>query len=105
MLWQVGTRIDHRHVFAADDIDAGSLEGERTRIVGNDPADQGRDLHELAVARIELPDERNGHQFLPSASEVVRDWMRACRSIERGCERARMARIFLGARWAKCSSM
>ena len=41
MLRTVGTRIDHRDPILADDVAAGSLEGEGPGIVRDDPPDKG----------------------------------------------------------------
>src|SRR5690349_6559963 len=105
MLAEIGSGIDHRDVLAADDVDAGALEGEGSRIVGDDAADQGRDGDKLAIVRLEFLDEGDGYQLSLSLSVGARACNRSCRSIERGCERCKMRAIFVGARCAKCSSI
>jgi hypothetical protein len=49
----VRARIDDRHLAATDDVADRALERERSRIVGDDAADAGRDLFGAAGFEVE----------------------------------------------------
>jgi len=58
--------IDHGDFAMADNIDARSDIGERTRIVGDDAPDQWRDLLHFSIFKFDFTHKRNGHGSLLS---------------------------------------
>ena len=56
-------RIDDGDVAVPDDVRAGAEVGELARVLGHDPADEGRDLVDAPVDDVEVADERDrrGH--------------------------------------------
>jgi hypothetical protein len=51
--------IDDRDVAAPDDVGAGAEVGELARVLGDDAADQRRDLVDAPVPDVEVADERD----------------------------------------------
>ncbi|MNS21824.1 hypothetical protein D3C72_535980 [compost metagenome] len=86
----LGARIDHRHArirhIAPDDIGSRSGEGEGTRIIGDDPLDQRRNLIAMAVGEVELANIGDHGRASSGGGRGQRDAdlaFNACNSIRR----------------------
>ncbi|MNK87864.1 hypothetical protein D3C87_1078100 [compost metagenome] len=86
----LGARIDHRHArirhIAPDDIGSRSGEGEGTRIIGDDPLDQRRNLIAMAVGEVELANIGDHGRASSGGDSGQRDAdlaFNACNSIRR----------------------
>ena len=75
-------RIDHGDVAAPDDVGSRAVERERARVLGDDAADQGRDLVDRAVFESQVADERNFSRHDPSV-HCPRYWWRVRKSYRR----------------------
>src|ERR1700722_10209650 len=93
VLGHIGTRVDHGDILRAQNVDAGSLEGERSGIAGKNAVDQRTDPYALAVGRVKISLEGNPHQACARSERCF-----ASRSSASGLVRPTIVFTELGAR-------